>query len=130
MPKAAKISFINFKGGVAKTTTAVNFVATLAQRGYSTLLVDLDPQSNSTQWLLGEKRGTQRIQNEPTKTVYQLFLDRVQKTHKFRFSDSVVKAVAQSSSGLSLTPQFGSTSEHLSCDSFGTRIKCKRYSNR
>jgi len=104
MPKAAKISFINFKGGVAKTTTAVNFAAMLAERGYSTLLVDLDPQSNSTQWLLGEKRGTHRIQNEVTKTVYQLFLDRIQKTHKFRFADSVVKAVVQNPSGLSLTP--------------------------
>lgn len=104
MPNAAKISFINFKGGVAKTTTAVNFAATLAERGLSTLLVDLDPQSNSTQWLLGENRGTQRIQNEPTKTVYQLFLDRIQKTHKFRFVDAVVKAVAQNHQGLTLTP--------------------------
>lgn len=104
MPKAAKISFINFKGGVAKTTTAVNFAATIAARGYSTLLVDLDPQSNSTQWLLGDKRGTQRIQNEPTKTVNQLFLDRAQKTAKFRFADAVVKAVAQNNSGLSITP--------------------------
>lgn len=104
MPKAAKISFINFKGGVAKTTTSVNFAATIAERGYSTLIVDLDPQCNTTQWLLGEKRGRQRIYNEPTKTVYQLFLDRIQKTHKFRFADSVVKAVAQNPMGLSLTP--------------------------
>jgi chromosome partitioning protein len=104
LPKGAKISFINFKGGVAKTTTAVNFAATLAKRGYSTLIVDLDPQCNTTQWLLGEKRGRQRIYDEPTLTVYQLFLDRIQKTHKFRFADSVVKAVAQNSRGLSLTP--------------------------
>ncbi len=104
MPKAAKISFINFKGGVAKTTISVNFAATLAERGYPTLLVDLDPQSNSTQWLLGENRGTHRIQNEPSKTVYRMFLDRIKKTHHFRFSDSVVKAVAQTPLGMSLTP--------------------------
>ena len=68
------------------------------------MLVDLDPQSNSTQWLLGENRGTQRIQNEPNKTVYRMFLDRIKKTHHFRFADAVVKAVAQNRLGMSLTP--------------------------
>lgn len=47
-----KISFINFKGGVAKTITSVNFAAVLAEREHKTLLVDLDPQSNASLWLL------------------------------------------------------------------------------
>lgn len=42
------IAISNQKGGVAKTTSAVNLAACLGAAGYATLLVDFDPQSNAT----------------------------------------------------------------------------------
>jgi chromosome partitioning protein len=48
----------NQKGGVGKTTTAVNVAACLAEAGARTLVVDLDPQANATSGLGAQANGT------------------------------------------------------------------------
>ncbi|SDY72231.1 ParA family protein [Lachnobacterium bovis] len=76
------IAIANQKGGVGKTTTAINVASCIAEAGKKVLAIDLDPQGNMTSGLGVDK-------NEVENTVYELMLD------ECSVQESIVESVVE-----------------------------------
>ncbi len=95
---ARKISFINYKGGVGKTSLIVNAAAALAKLGKRVLLFDLDTQSNASIWLLRLDRWN-KINSTGEGSIYSIF-----DPGKVHIRDLVVKDVVEGKAGEKLLP--------------------------
>lgn len=70
--RTKKLAFFNNKGGVGKTTLAFNCAVEFAQRGYKTVLIDLDPQCNLSRLALGDEYYENTIFSATSKTIYDV----------------------------------------------------------
>jgi chromosome partitioning protein len=59
------VSFVNQKGGVGKTTSAINFAASLKRKNYKLLFIDADPQGSATQWHAVENNTAFEVLHHP-----------------------------------------------------------------
>ncbi len=76
------IAISNQKGGVGKTTTAINLSACLAEKGKKVLTIDMDPQGNTTSGLGIDK-------NEVENTSYELLLDEA------KIEETITKSIVE-----------------------------------
>jgi chromosome partitioning protein len=93
-----KIAFINYKGGVGKTSCVVNIAANLAKRGKRVLLVDLDAQSNVSIWLMRIERWN-KLHDSRSGSIYSIF---VPGDHQLK--DIVVRDVVEERDGRNILP--------------------------
>ncbi|HZP61379.1 MAG TPA: AAA family ATPase [Opitutaceae bacterium] len=95
---ARKISFINYKGGVGKTSLIVNTAAALAKLGQRVLLFDLDTQSNASIWLLRLERWN-KINADGKGAIFSIF-----EPGEAKIRDLVVKDVVEDKNGQQVLP--------------------------
>ncbi len=72
------IALLNMKGGVGKTTSSINIATGFANKGYKVLLIDFDPQANSTDILLDIKQEEIFINDEVTEAINMMDSDKLE----------------------------------------------------
>jgi chromosome partitioning protein len=95
---ARKICFINYKGGVGKTSLIVNTAASLAKIGKRVLLFDFDTQSNASIWLLRLDRWN-KINATGEGAIYSIF-----DPGRAQVKDMIIKDVVEGKTGEKLLP--------------------------
>jgi chromosome partitioning protein len=105
------ISFVNMKGGVGKTTLAVNIACGLALRHRKkVLMIDADPQFNATQYLLEDDRYLNHIDDNTKGTIRDIFIPK--RLGSIRTTSGISSAINKSKISL----------EACSCRIFGGRV--------
>jgi chromosome partitioning protein len=96
MPR--KISFLNYKGGVGKTSLVVNTAACLARLGKRVLLFDLDTQSNASIWLMRLERWN-KLNSDDAGSIYSIF-----EPGEAEIQDLILRDVVEGKGGEKLLP--------------------------
>lgn len=95
---AHKICYVNYKGGVGKTSMIVNTGASLAKRGNRVMIVDLDTQSNASIWLMRLDRWN-RLNTTGYGSIYSTFNPGTE-----RLKDIIVRDVVVDKAGQKILP--------------------------
>ena len=81
------ISFVNQKGGVGKTTAAINIAASLKRRNYKIMFIDADPQGSATQWHAVENNNAFEIWHHP-ESVHRSDIEELSQNYDYLIIDA------------------------------------------